>query len=227
MEALCLTGKSSGPDWQKAELCTLHLSICWYEPCLPFILRLYFPIWLNEWQQWDADGWQPKSADLLHAWQQTLLSAGACCCISTDVHHQAPYLSLLSVVASLPLRDKCQCVGMYRCWSVIVRGQARADGNMSAPPSPPLSGTWLFVRGSGPFCQATGDPWPLNPSSTGPELNPNSYILMSRVQRHPPPDTLPDKDTCMLPLIRPSVFLSQSSLWEVSLLQVISAVCWD
>lgn len=92
MEALSFTGKSSGPDWQKAELCTLHLFICWYEPRLPFTLRLCFPIWLNEWLQWDADGWQPKSADLLHAWQQTLLSAAACCCISTDVHHQPPSL---------------------------------------------------------------------------------------------------------------------------------------
>lgn len=132
-----------------------------------------------------------------------------------------PHVSLLlSVVVPLPLRDKCQCVGMYRCWSVIVRGEAWSHGNKSASSIPPPLGTWLFVQGSGPFCHATGDPRPLNPSSTRSQLNPNSYILMSRVQSHPPPDTLLDKDTCDSTLCRP---FFQSSLLEVGLLQVISA----
>lgn len=100
---------------------------------------------------------------------------------------------------SLPLATSHQRVGMCRCWSVIVRDQARAYGNESAPPPNPLPGTWLFVQDSSPFCKATGDPWPLLQQTPG--LNPNSYILMSCVQPCPPPDTLPDKDTCMLPLI--------------------------
>lgn len=72
---------------------------------------------------------------------------------------------------------------------------------MSHPPTSPkpLPGAWLFVQDSSPFCKATGDPWP--PLHRTPGLNPNSYILMSCVQPCPPPDTLPDKDTCVLPVI--------------------------
>lgn len=114
-----------------------------------------------------------------------------------------PVSLLLSVAVPLPLRDKCQCVGMYRCWSVIVRSEAWAHGNKSASSIPPPLRTWLFVQGSGPFCHATGDPRPLSPSSTRSQLNPNSCILMSRVRRHPPPDTLLDKDTCDSTLCRP------------------------
>lgn len=65
-----------------------------------------------------------------------------------------------------------------------------------------LPGTWLFVQDSSAFCKATGDPWPLNPFSSGPPgLDPNSYILMSCVLPCLPQDTLPDKDTCMLQLL--------------------------
>lgn len=150
----------------------------------PRTLRLYSLIGLNEWLQWDADGKPPESASPLQTWQQTAFWAAACCYISTDVHHPPP-LSHGSV-------------GMCRCWSIIVRDQARADDNESTPPKS-LPGAWLFVQDSSPFCKATGDPWP--PLHRTPGLNANSYILMSCVQPCPPPDTLPDKDTCMLPLI--------------------------
>lgn len=78
----------------------------------------------------------------------------------------------------------------------------RRELMIMSPPSPspkPLPDAWLFVQGSSPFCNATGDPWPHLHRTPG--LNPNSYILMSGVQPCPPPDTLPDKDTRMLPLI--------------------------
>lgn len=72
----------------------LHQFVFWSRPCPPFDLRVCLSIWLYKRLQWDADGWQPKSADLQRAWQQTPLSVSACCCKSTDVHYQPPPTSL-------------------------------------------------------------------------------------------------------------------------------------
>lgn len=112
----------------------------------PLTLRLYSLIGLNEWLQWDADGRPPESAALLRAWQQTVFWAAACCYISTDVRHPPP-----------PSHGR---VGMCRCWSIIVRHQARADDNESPPPSKPLPGAWLLCRTQAPFVrpQVTHDP---------------------------------------------------------------------
>lgn len=146
----------------------------------------------DEWLQWGAGVWQTKSDGLLQAPQQTMCWAAAWRYIPTDVHPP-----------SLSLSPSHQCVRMCSCWSITVRDEARTDGNESAPPTKSrLPGAWLFVQDSSPFCKATGDPWPLNLFSRRPPgLNPSSYILMSHVLPCLPPDTLPDKDTCMLQLI--------------------------
>lgn len=64
-----------------------------------------------------------------------------------------------------------------------------------------------------------GHRWPITLQpfhNQTPKLNSNSYILMSRVHRHPPPDTLLDKETCMLPLIWHSFFLRVLYGWWAS-----------
>lgn len=117
----------------------------------PRTLRLYSLIGLNEWLQWDADGKPPESAGPLQTWQQTAFWAAACCYISTDVRYPPP-LSHGSV-------------GMCRCWSIIVRDQARADDNESPPPNPSQAHDFL-CRTQAPFVrpQVTHDPL-----STGPQ----------------------------------------------------------
>lgn len=119
----------------------------------PLMLRLYSLIGLNEWLQWDADGWPPESAGPLQAWQQTAFWAAAGCYISTDVRHPPP----LSHGHG----------GMCRCWSIIVRDQARADDNESTPLLlNPSQAHDFLCRTQAPFVrpQVTHDPL-----STGPQ----------------------------------------------------------
>lgn len=100
---------------------------------------------------------------------------------------------LLTAVLSLLL---CQCVGMYRCYFLIVRGQARAD-NMLFPPSPHSQAHEFLWRAYAPILkpQVTPDPLALPPSGTYTWLNP---ILNRAAVTHS------DKDIRTLTLIQPS-----------------------
>ena len=73
-----------------------------------------------------------------------------------------PFPSLvLTIEVALPLRDKYQCVRMCRCWSIIVTGQARADGNKPIfPPSPHCQAHGFLRRG---VLLLSGHWWPLTP----------------------------------------------------------------
>lgn len=158
--------------------------------------------------------WISRSAE---PWQQALFGSTTCCYISTDVH------------------QSCEPPAPLCCWppwsvshcgiSVTVSGCADVDPSLledrreaiicvCLPAPTPRHMT--FCGRLMPSFQATGDLWPLSPSST---RDPHTWL-------NPPAVTLSDKDTCALTLIQPypsPLLAALCGRW--SLLQVITVQC--
>lgn len=115
---------------------------------------------------------------------------------SSEQQHAVTHLQMSSTTP-LPARDKCQYVGMYRCWSLIVWGQASAHSNNLSPPSPRSRPHDFLWKAQAPLW---GHRWPLTPEPLLHEADIHSHTVKSRVltgcaQRHPPRDTLSNKGT--------------------------------
>lgn len=153
--------------------------------------------------------------------KQTFLSVAACCYVSTDVLHQPPSVCWVLLWS-------------LSCWGINLSVSGCTDADLSLLKArhklrvtslllpAPISQAYDFLcRAQSPIVkpQVTPDPSGLPPQNWGETLTHTfSWVVCSVTH---PPDTLLDRDTCMLPLIEPFVFFCGRQAFCMSLAHAV------